>query len=76
MANLNVTNIIRPEVEGQSTPTLRWEYWIPVPDESRLPEVTISAPTMPDPQLFTQLFDSFVDSITWGVALEPVEIES
>jgi len=42
-------------------------------DGTRLLGVTISAPTMPDPDLFTRLFDSIVDSITFSRDLIAVE---
>lgn len=62
-------------VGESTTSTLRCEYWMPVPDASRLLCITISAPTTPEPELFTQLFDSVVDSVTWTSEPIPVQLE-
>lgn len=49
----------------EETPSLRLEYWLPAPVEDGLLAMLISLPTAPDGALFTELFDSIVDSITW-----------
>ena len=71
-----VAEFFQLRVDEQATPTLRCEYWLPVLDGTRLLGVTISAPTMRDPDLFTRLFDSIVDSITFSrdlIAAETVD---
>lgn len=71
-----VAEFFQQRVDEEATPTLRCEYWLPVLDGTRLLGVTISAPTMPDPDLFTRLFDSIVDSITFSrdlIAAETVD---
>ena len=52
-------------VGGEKVPSLRVVYWVPRPHQDDLLRVTISAPMVESPELFTELFDAIVDSITW-----------
>lgn len=52
-------------VGGQQVPSLRVVYWLPRPHSKDLLRITISAPMVESPELFTELFDAIVDSITW-----------
>lgn len=49
----------------QKTPSLRLEYWVPAPQGDSLLDVLVSLPMVGDPDLFTELFDSIMDSLTW-----------
>ncbi|MGO4783445.1 hypothetical protein [Cryobacterium sp. W22_MBD10_FK3] len=52
-------------VGSEKVPSLRVVYWIPRPHADDLLRITISAPMVESPELFTELFDAIVDSITW-----------
>ena len=52
-------------VGGESVPSLRVVYWVPRPHQDDLLRVTISAPMVDSSELFTELLDAIVDSITW-----------
>lgn len=52
-------------VGGEKVPSLRVVYWLPRPHSDDLLRITISAPMVESPELFTELFDAIVDSITW-----------
>lgn len=66
--------VARQSAEGkqkfttQSTPSLNLEYWLPKPDGSGLFNIAVSLPMVPDPDLFTELFDSVVDSVSWSAS--------
>ncbi|PXA68693.1 hypothetical protein [Cryobacterium arcticum] len=55
----------KQRVGGATVPSLRVVYWVPRPHQDDLLRVTISAPMVESPELFTELFDAIVDSITW-----------
>jgi hypothetical protein len=52
-------------VGQEKVPSLRVVYWVPRPHNDDLLRVTISAPMVDSPELFTELFDAIVDSIAW-----------
>ncbi|PWC06103.1 hypothetical protein [Mycetocola zhujimingii] len=51
----------------EQTPSLLVEYWSPVPHSDELLYVSVSAPMAPQSDLFTQLFDAVLGSLTWDV---------
>ncbi|MEC5185956.1 hypothetical protein RCH12_003435 [Cryobacterium sp. MP_3.1] len=55
----------RQRVGQETVPSLRATYWLPRPQTDDLLRITISAPMVDDADLFTELFDAIVDSITW-----------
>jgi len=58
------------------TPALSLDYWLPIPETDRLLATTVSLPIAPDADLFTELFDSIIDSIMWtGAPAQPGETE-
>lgn len=50
----------------QTTPSLTVEYWIVAPDSDLL-YLTISAPMVPEAELFVELFDLIAASLTWDI---------
>lgn len=50
----------------QTTPSLTVEYWIEAPDSDLL-YLTISAPMVPEAELFVELFDLIAASLTWDI---------
>jgi hypothetical protein len=52
-------------VGAESTQDVKLEYWLPVPDGSRLLHLTVDVPSPGDPLLYTELFDAIVDSVRW-----------
>lgn len=55
----------------EQTPSLRLEYWLCAPGTERLLGLTLSLPMVAQPDLFIELFDSMVDSITWDPITDP-----
>ncbi|WP_223691841.1 hypothetical protein [Leifsonia poae] len=47
-------------------PSLFLEYSVPYPHGEGLLSITVSAPTVHDPELYTVFFDAIVDSLTWA----------
>lgn len=62
---------------SEETPSLVVDYWVPVPHSDQLLYLTVSAPMAPQSELFTQLFDAVIGSLTWdvNVATEILEKE-
>jgi len=52
-------------VGAESTQDVKLEYWLPVPDATRLLHLTVDVPSPGDPTLYTELFDAIVDSVRW-----------
>lgn len=48
-----------------TTQSLSLDYWLPVPDGSGLLQFTISAPMVEGYELFTELFDTIVSTVSW-----------
>ncbi len=68
----------RQKYVDETTPSLRLEYWLCAPGTGRLLGIVVSLPMVAQPELFTELFDSMVDSISWdpiaGEAGSPVPV--
>jgi hypothetical protein len=53
----------------EETPSLLVEYWTPIPHFDQLLYITVSAPMAPQADLFTELFDAVIGSLTWDVTI-------
>lgn len=60
----------------EETPSLFVEYWTPAPHSAELLYITVSAPMAPQADLFTQLFDAVIGSLTWDVNIAKQIVES
>ncbi|MCP2029985.1 hypothetical protein L1277_000049 [Okibacterium sp. HSC-33S16] len=60
----------------EETPSLFVEYWTPAPHSDDLLYITVSAPMAPQADLFTQLFDAVIGSLTWDVDVAKEILES
>ncbi|HEY0249371.1 MAG TPA: hypothetical protein VGC45_14040 [Gryllotalpicola sp.] len=54
-----------------STPSLDLDYWVPAPDGARVLATNVSLPIAPDPEPFTELFDSVLGSLVWAASAGP-----
>ncbi|TFD56082.1 hypothetical protein E3T55_00085 [Cryobacterium frigoriphilum] len=48
-----------------TTQTLSLDYWLPVPGAAELLQFTISAPMVEGYELFTELFDMIMSTVSW-----------
>jgi len=60
-----VIEIGEQQIGETTTPTLRAQFRVPYPDLDRLLQFTVSAPMMVDAEIWTELFDQMIDSLTW-----------
>jgi hypothetical protein len=56
-----------------SEPSLFLEYSVPYPHGEGILSISVSAPTVHDPDLYTAFFDAIVDSLTWAEIAEAAE---
>lgn len=55
----------------ETTPSLSIDYWIPAPSGEQLLVTTVQLPTISEPDVFIELFDTVMSSILWAVPVEP-----
>lgn len=60
-----VIEIGEQQIGETTTPTLRAQFRVPYPDLGRLLQFTVSAPMMVDAEIWAELFDQMIDSLTW-----------